>query len=296
MISTRQLPTLLIAFCIIGCGISCTNNERNKKITKKRSSIQRIQPPAFTYSLVKTADWLKQQADSGTASNMNILTAVNRTDAVNLKKLDSILVPSSFKGDIGYYLHFPMQVPALDEIDKIIFFNYATQTFATYEFGELKHTGPTNMGRKADPTPVGLYFCNWKAKETVSTFNDEWELKWNFNIENKKGIGFHQYELPGYPASHSCLRLREADATLIYNWADQWKLKDDDEVLFKGTAVIVFGSYPFDGPKPWLVLAANAAALDLTVAALETVLQPHLPAIKNALRDRNIEQMDSTDM
>lgn len=294
--STRPLFTLLLATFIFAAGLGCTNNERNTKITKKRTPIQRIQPPAFTYRLVKTADWLQQQADSGTVSNMNILTAVNRTDTVNLKKLDSILVPTSFTGDIGYYMHFPLQVPALDEIDKIIFFNYATQTFATYEFGELMHTGPTNMGRKADPTPVGLFFCNWKAEETISTFNDEWELKWNFNIENKEGIGFHQYELPGYPASHSCLRLREADAKLIYNWADQWKLKDDDEVLFKGTPVIVFGTYPFNGPKPWLALASNPAALDMTVAAVETVLQPHLPAIKNAVRTRNIEQMDSTDM
>jgi hypothetical protein len=31
------------------------------------------------------------------------------------------------------------------------------------------------------------------------------DLRWNFNIENKLGVGWHS--LPGYPASHSCLRL-----------------------------------------------------------------------------------------
>ncbi len=91
----------------------------------------------------------------------------------------------------------------MKNIDKIIFFSYPTQVFATYENGDLVYTGPTNMGRKKDPTPTGLFYSNWKAEETTSTFNDEWDLKWNFNIENKLGVGWHQYSLPGYPASHS---------------------------------------------------------------------------------------------
>jgi hypothetical protein len=30
-----------------------------------------------------------------------------------------------------------------------------------------------------------------KAEETTSF--DEWDLRWNFNIENKLGVGWHQY-------------------------------------------------------------------------------------------------------
>jgi hypothetical protein len=44
------------------------------------------------------------------------------------------------------------------------------------------------------------FSLNWKAEETTSTFDDEWDLRWNFNIENKLGVGWHQYSL-GYPAS-----------------------------------------------------------------------------------------------
>ncbi|RYY65811.1 MAG: hypothetical protein EOO13_16650, partial [Chitinophagaceae bacterium] len=100
-------------------------------------------------------------------------------------------------------------------------------------------------------------------------FNDEWELRWNFNLENKEGVGWHQYELPGYPASHSCLRMTERDAKHMYEWAPQWKLKGTDVVLAKGIPVIVFGSYNFDGPKPWLQLASNPAALDITASTVE---------------------------
>jgi hypothetical protein len=58
-------------------------------------------------------------------------------------------------------------------------------------------------------------------QKTTSTF-DEWDLRWNFNIENKLGVGWHQYSLGIQP--HSCLRLQEKDAKLLYEWADEWQL------------------------------------------------------------------------
>ena len=132
------------------------------------------------------------------------------------------------------------------------------------------------MGRKKDPTPTGLFYTNWKAEKTTSTFNDEWDLKWNFNIENKEGVGWHQYALPGYPASHSCLRLLEEDAKYLYTWADQWKVEGTDKIITYGTPVVVFGSYNFDGPKPWLQLAGNPHALDISSATLQQLVEPHL--------------------
>jgi hypothetical protein len=32
------------------------------------------------------------------------------------------------------------------------------------------------------------FLHDWKAEETTSTFDDEWDLRWNFNIENKLGV------------------------------------------------------------------------------------------------------------
>ncbi len=86
-----------------------------------------------------------------------------------------------------YYMPFPLDVPFLKDVRKIIFFSYPSQSFGAYEYGNLVYAGPTNMGRKKDPTPEGFYHANWKAEKTTSTFDDEWELKWNFNVENKEG-------------------------------------------------------------------------------------------------------------
>ena len=276
----RIMIVLLAGFSFYACNRPAEN--KGKQIIPR----QRKAPAAsVSYHFEKAKAWLAQQ---GTDSlQKNIVMAVNRTDAGNIAKMDSILIPNDLSGDIEFYLPFPVTVPAISQVDKIIFFSYPAQIFAAYENGELVYTGPVNMGRKHDPTPTGLYFTNWKAEQTTSTFNDEWDLHWNFNIENKLGIGFHQYELPGYPASHSCLRLQEKDARYLYNWADQWVLDKNEALKLKGTAVVVFGVYDFDGPKPWLQLANEPKALNITPQQLEQITTPYLNEIMTAQTARD---------
>jgi hypothetical protein len=143
------------------------------------------------------------------------------------------------------------------------------------------------MGKESAMTPTGLYFCNWKAEETISTVDDEWKLKWNFNVENKEGVGFHQYELPGYPASHSCMRLREKDAKMLYSFADQWVLENEETVKIKGTPVIVYGSYDFKASKPWLSLLENPKKLNLSKNELTGIIKSYLPKILVEEKNRN---------
>ncbi|GGF25385.1 hypothetical protein GCM10011518_38410 [Flavobacterium limi] len=271
MVSCKKSDTITIS----------ENNKPKKTVEYKKPE------STVSYQFTKSKDWLK--ANEADSSKMNIIYALNRADKASLKKLDSIVIPSDFSGDLVYYLPFPLHVNALEEVSKIIIFSYPTQTFAAYENGELVRTGPTNMGRKADPTPTGLFFTNWKAEKTTSTFNDEWELKWNFNIENKLGVGFHQYELPGYPASHSCLRLLEKDAIYLYKFADEWILKDKENVKVKGTPVVVFGSYDFEGPKPWLQLATAPKALNISEAEIEKQTKPFIQEI---LENQTLREME----
>jgi len=266
---------IIIALATFSCKkADAENNPQPAKIVKKAPV--RKAPKAVTYTLENTKEWLKTNKDS---ASLEIALAVNRTDKAFFAKMDSVIIPTDMSGDIAFYLPFPVEVPYLADVDKILFFSYLTQTFAAYENGILIYTGPTNMGKKKNPTPTGLFFCNWKAEETISTVDDEWKLLWNFNIANKGGIGFHQYDMPGFPASHSCLRLQEKDAKYLYEWADQWVLVDDKNVKFKGTPVVVFGSYPFGQPKPWLELVKNPKALTITEIEMEKVTAPFLETI-----------------
>ncbi len=279
-----KAPHAILCFmAVVAMFTQCKPEEDKNSGTKNsaQKTIERRKPAnaAYTYTLDSGKTWLAQHGKTLSVKEENIIEAVNRTDKANLPRIGKMIVPTDLSGDIEFYMPFPLVVSSLKDVKKVLLFSYASQTFAAYENGQLVFCGPTNMGRKKDPTPEGLYYTNWKAEQTTSTFNDEWDLKWNFNIENKEGIGFHQYALPGYPASHSCLRLREDDAKYLYKWADQWELKGTDNILAKGTPVIVFGNYDFDGEKPWLQLATNPKALDMTEGNVNAIVEKYLPEI-----------------
>ncbi|MVO10027.1 L,D-transpeptidase family protein [Flavobacterium sp. TP390] len=278
----KRITGLLFLFFI--AFTSCNKENTTEQPTLKRALPERTKPKNYTYSYLNTKE---MNLDSLGTKEMDILLAVNRMDETHLKKTDSILVPTDLTGDLEFYLPFPFEVKALDSIKKIIFFSYPSESFATYEYGILTHVGPTNMGKETAITPTGLFYTNWKAEETTSTVNDEWLLKWNFNVANNLGVGFHQYELPGFPASHSCMRLREKDAKMLFDFAEQWVLENDDKVKIKGTPVIIFGKYDFNAPKPWFALKNDPEALKITEEELETVLTPHLEDIKKEEKIRD---------
>ena len=153
----KHLLTLSLLLILASC------KQESKTIThKKKPSPTRIKPKAYGFHFEKTKDFLASISDS---SKIWIVLAVNRTDKTNLKKMDSIIVPKDLTGDIAYYMPFPLKIKALNEVSKIVLFSYPTQSFAAYEYGDLIRTGPTNMGRKKDQTPIGLFLPTGKLKK-----------------------------------------------------------------------------------------------------------------------------------
>ncbi|MBZ4187317.1 L,D-transpeptidase [Niabella beijingensis] len=286
-------PKYLTAFIVGITFFACRQPEQRpsgnnppvlKDTTVKEQPVP--EPPRVTYHFIKKKEWQSAKDSFEGARHLDILNAVNRTDSVHLLRLDSILVPSDYSLPLNAYLPFPTEVPFLKEVKKIIVFSLPAQVFAAYENGSMVLTGQTNTGRKTKPTPPRLYFTNWKARQTTSTVDDEWILKWNFNVHNTWGIGFHQYALPGYPASHSCMRLQERDARFLYGWADQWLLKNN-QLLAAGTPVVVFGQYPFGQPKPWYRLVQDPAALTISADSLKNRVAPWLPEILKKQQQRD---------
>jgi lipoprotein-anchoring transpeptidase ErfK/SrfK len=288
-----------IAINIIIVLFSCQHKKEpsdKKNATQKLQQINKTSPEIdnlqkstetipITYKWVDSKEWLlNHETDT---LKQRIVFAINRTDQSNFTRIDSVVIPNDFSYDFATYLPFPVEINYLKDINKIIFFSYPTQTFAAYENGILKITGPTNMGREKYLTPTGLFFTNWKAKVKISTIDDAWILNWNFNILNKEGIGWHEYSLPGYPASHSCLRLQEKDAKFLYYWADQWVLANAYTILAKGTPVIIFGNYDFNSAKPWLKLISNPKSIDITKAEIEKITQPYLNEILAVQKNRD---------
>jgi hypothetical protein len=112
-------------------------------------------------------------------------------------------------------------------------------------------------------------------------------LPWTFNLDNFEGIALHQYDLPGYPASHGCVRLLQEDARWIYNWADQWLLdKGKGKLVAYGTPVLIFGDYPYGKQPPWKRLPDDPDAASVSVAQIEAAMRPYLPTIEARVRAR----------
>lgn len=275
---------------------SCNNINESNTVTAANPSVQdtsttiatapavaSLDQPApekqYTFSAwpIKTSDSLKKAFKNFSDDEMKIIESINRTDKAHLPRIDTILIPSQFLS-MQDYSPFPLGLDILKPVNKFVYFSYPIQAFAVYENGKLVKWGPTNMGKKATPTPTGLFFANWKGKEIRSSVNRSWILKWNFNIQNKLGVGWHEYALPGYPASHSCLRLLAADAKWLYDWADQWIL-ENEQLVAQGTATIVDGDYPWGERRPWKHLLEDVKANDYSVEKMNNIIAPHLEKI-----------------
>jgi hypothetical protein len=206
--------------------------------------------------------------------HVDTVLRINRIDKAHIKTGTLLTIPS----DMNYerLSPFPEKIDTLVGIPKIILISQKIQAFSVYENGMQVKWGPISTGKKSTPTPNNLYFANWKAKRAISTSNEEWILNWNINIENQLGISLHQYALPGYPASHSCVRLLEEDAFWLYNWIDQWVLSPDEQtVVVKGTPVLLFGEYDYAGVAPWKQLPENPEATTLSLEEIQNILDTH---------------------
>lgn len=181
---------------------------------------------------------------------LEVLEKLNRADVKHLSRLEKVVIPSDWR-DESAYSPFPQQYAAAAALPRVLIVDQPSQAFAAYEFGQLVHWGPTSTGREARPTPSGRYDLNWRARTRASTLSGEWRLNWYFNFHNRRGLAFHEFDLPGVPASHACVRLLARDAAWIYKWGESWTLDAKGQLASAGTPVVILGQYAFGAPPPW---------------------------------------------
>ena len=193
-----------------------------------------------------------------------LVELLNRQAIENTPLGDTLVVPTQYGLDFRAYSPFPRYYPGAHNFEKLFIIHKKIQAFAAYEYGKLARWGAVNTG---DPdstaTPTGRFNFNWKEKERVSTLSppgEEWRMRWVFNFHAARGIHIHQYSMPtGGPASHGCVRLIDADARWIYNWADPWQTTKghmtpasaQGKLLDPGTMVLVIGDDPKGTPQPF---------------------------------------------
>jgi hypothetical protein len=183
---------------------------------------------------------------------IGVLEKLNRRDRRHLNALDSVVVPCEWPIDELLVSPLPRRFPEAAGISKLILVDKEWQVFGAYESGSLVRWGPISSGRRTMRTPQGVYHLNWRSKGRHSTVNALWYMKWYFNFENRRGLSFHQYALPGRPASHACIRLLERDARWLYSWGEAWKIDATGRrVLRSGTPMLIVERFDFEARPPW---------------------------------------------
>jgi len=224
-------------------------------------------PAQSRFALEPVPKTLRELEQRFTAPQIDLLEKLNRRDREHLIRAEppvpGIVVPLTWEDELALG-PFPREWAAVTEYPKFIVVHQPMQAFAAYESGRLVRWGPVSSGRKETPTPSGLFNLTWRARKRTSTDNAAWQLEWYFNFVNSRGVSFHQFELPGYAASHACARLLQRDAQWLYEWGDEWVLSADRRAAEAlGTPVLVLGQFAHGKPGPWTLPEALSAAVEL---------------------------------
>ena len=273
-------------FALITLFSSCNNSKSNTNDTlpktSTKSEVEIEQKINITYhsDTIINDSMLKQFKSIYSPAQQKIIAATNRIDVGRIRIKTPLIIPDTLLSDFMQYSPFPSTLNLPDSINKFVLVQQRLQLFAAYENNKIVRFGPISSGRKTKQTPNGLFYTNFKSKSKRSTVDGDWIMPWYFNIANKNGVGMHQYFLPGYPASHSCIRMYEEDAKWLFDWAQQWQITSDGASVIKnGTPVLVFGKYDFNGISAWKQLPENPKAIDLTELEINEI-NDAIPKIK----------------
>lgn len=143
-----------------------------------------------------------------------IFMKVNRIDRKRIAAGKTVLVPIDIE-KASQYVPVPRELSdSRGEREIRVFLD--DQYFGAYENGELLFWGPVSSGRRSHPTARGRFFVNYKQRHKRSIKYENAPMP--FSINFYYGFFMHQQSLPGYPASHGCVRLLMPDAERLFHW------------------------------------------------------------------------------
>jgi hypothetical protein len=219
----------------------------------------------YKYIVIKDKEHLTQireqfkETPENPALNKMFCT-LNRKERRFLKVGDTVLVADSVVQDMVAYSIFPYIYPKAVNIKKIIIASNAYQAYACYEYGKQVRFAATNTGKEKTQTYPGRYAMVWKQELRLSSLDSTWKMPYTWNIHRFAGSAFHKFDMPGYPASHSCLRQFLDDAKWLYKWADGAKYDSAKlPIHLSGTPVLIIDHFDFTRPRtgPWVALRSN---------------------------------------
>ena len=109
--------------------------------------------------------------------------------------------------------HWAATVPETGEAKVVI--DILTQRFYIYRGEQLVGMSTISSGKKGKETPLGFWKIFRKQVKGFSRKYDNAPMPY-MQMYDEMGIAFHGGKLPGYPASHGCVRLPVEFAKKLY--------------------------------------------------------------------------------
>ena len=247
--------------------------KKNDKKIKNTSVIPEGQLISYSKQVISNAKSLdsirKAYRKTDTIQNIayRAFTTVNRKDLHYFRVGDTVIIPSVLSPNLIDYSVFPATYPAADSIPKIIMVSNAWQSYACYEYGKLVRFAACNTGEERKATFPGKYALNWRSILRKSSLNSSWILPYTWNFHLHAGSAFHQFDMPGRPVSHSCIRQFRDDARWLFYWGEGAKRDSVKRryIPFSGTPVIIIDMFDFTRKKggPWWDLKDNTYRITL---------------------------------
>lgn len=275
MVHTARILCLLLGISLAAClgdddGTAVSDRYSEPQVvdtTPTEKPVAQSQP--FYAVPIKNFKAFTVIRDSIGDHRTELLLKLNRRDRKHIRKNDTLIMPAVF--DEMQISPYPSFIESAQHIPKLILVSRRVQALGAYEYGRLVRWAPTSTGKRSTPTPDGLFHANWKEHMRVSSVDSTWIMPWCVNI-SRSGIAIHAFGVPGYPASHSCVRLPDEDAEWIFHWVDLRKGPWEGKPTVKGTPVIIFEQYAFGQRQPWKQLLHDPFADKVTKQAIDSVI------------------------
>jgi lipoprotein-anchoring transpeptidase ErfK/SrfK len=97
----------------------------------------------------------------------------------------------------------------------LIVVSIASQKMFVFRKGELWDTSRVSTGKPGNDTPEGIFPILQKKAMHRSNLYDDAPMPWMQRL-TWGGVALHAGRVPGYPASHGCIRLPGAFAKKLY--------------------------------------------------------------------------------
>ena len=279
LLHLRQLSTLILAVLCCACADPTPDAEEARSAADSvaqanadrahRARVDSITRRFSTITYTRTVIRDEEMRDSvrqtfarsdSTWTLYRAFTTVNRKDIQFFRVGDTVMFPSSFEKDLRAYSVFPQWYEQGRDIEKIIFISNKWQSYACYHYGELVRFAAVNTGEEGKPTFPGRYAVNWKERFRLSSLDSTWKLPFTVNFHQYAGSAFHQFDMPGRPVSHSCVRQFLSDAEWLFKWVRSAKRDTNGRpIAFTGTPVIILDMFDYSRRRggPWWDVQSN---------------------------------------